>query len=253
MSFAAMQWALEQKGLRALDKWVLFMLAYRDNPEPPHGCFPSIARIADDCGTSRPSVKRAIKRLAQQGKLTITHRSSEASGLTSSFYSLPGVFYTPRVTQTLGIPQETLPRVTGSLPLGSQGTPKGSSLTESLKVETQTSLALSPLPDWVPKEPWDDWTDMRKRQHRALTPRAIKLAVSTLAKLKAEGHDPKAVLEQSTLNSWQGLFEVRTNGNGHRPPSWEEQRDAEQKRAIERGTELARRSMGETLRQKPQR
>ena len=52
---------------------------------------------------------------------------------------------------------------------------------------------------------------MRKSIKKPITDSAVPLAVSKLDKLRAAGSDPRAVLEQSTLNSWQGLFEVKVD------------------------------------------
>lgn len=60
-------------------------------------------------------------------------------------------------------------------------------------------------------EAWDGWIEQRKK---APTERALKLAISTLTKLKAEGHDPDEVLNQSTMNGWTGLFPLKGRPNG---------------------------------------
>lgn len=70
------------------------------------------------------------------------------------------------------------------------------------------------LPDWVPKEAWDGYQEMRKKLRKPMTDRAVKLAIDTLTRLRDEGSDPGAVLDQSTLNSWQGLFAVRVERRG---------------------------------------
>jgi hypothetical protein len=67
------------------------------------------------------------------------------------------------------------------------------------------------LPDWVPSEPWSDFLAMRRAQHRPPTLHAKELLVAELDKLRADGDDPGAVLERSTMNSWQGLFPLRGN------------------------------------------
>ena len=64
------------------------------------------------------------------------------------------------------------------------------------------------FPDWWPVEAWDGFVAMRKAK-APLTPYAIKLAIIKLSKLKAAGEDPTTVLDQSTLQSWKGLFPVR--------------------------------------------
>ena len=50
-----------------------------------------------------------------------------------------------------------------------------------------------------------------------MTDRAMELAVKELSSLRDAGENVQAVLEQSILNDYQGLFEVRKskgNGNG---------------------------------------
>ena len=49
---------------------------------------------------------------------------------------------------------------------------------------------------------------------KPMTDRAVLLAIRELEKLKGEGHEPKQVLEQSILNSWQGLFPLRDSKPG---------------------------------------
>lgn len=68
------------------------------------------------------------------------------------------------------------------------------------------------MPGWVPGDAWDGYIDMRKRIKKPMTARAMELAITKLADLMRAGSDPKAVLDQSTMNSWQGLFEIKTRG-----------------------------------------
>jgi hypothetical protein len=74
------------------------------------------------------------------------------------------------------------------------------------------------VPDWVPKEPWEGFIEMRKSIHKPpKTERALKLLVGKLETLKEQGHDPNEVLNQSTMNAWQGIFELRTRTHGSNP------------------------------------
>lgn len=70
------------------------------------------------------------------------------------------------------------------------------------------------LPDWIPADAWNGFLEMRKRIKKPLTDRAMTLAVGTLERLRAQGQDPAAVLDQSTLNTWQGLFAVKPEAKG---------------------------------------
>ena len=73
---------------------------------------------------------------------------------------------------------------------------------------------MADLPDWVPSEAWAGYVEMRKKIRKPMTDRAITLAVNTLDKLRLDGNDPGVVLDQSTLNAWQGLFAVRVERRG---------------------------------------
>lgn len=71
------------------------------------------------------------------------------------------------------------------------------------------------LPNWIPADAWAGYVEMRVSIKKPLkTERAINLAINTLERLQAEGNDPGAVLDQSTLNGWQGLFAVRVERRG---------------------------------------
>ncbi|WP_278400472.1 helix-turn-helix domain-containing protein [Stutzerimonas kunmingensis] len=72
MSFQAMAWAVGQK-LPMKEKFVLLMLANRTNHDTGR-CDPSHRRIAEDCGMSPATVKRAIKELVAGGYLSVENR-----------------------------------------------------------------------------------------------------------------------------------------------------------------------------------
>ena len=76
------------------------------------------------------------------------------------------------------------------------------------------------VPDWVPSEAWDGFVQNRKAIKHALPPRAAKLILKELDKLRGQGADPAAVLEQSTRNGWRDVFPVRESnarGSPNRP------------------------------------
>lgn len=76
---------------------------------------------------------------------------------------------------------------------------------------------MSALPEWLPADAWAGYLDMRKKIKRPPTDRAVSLAIGILDKLRADGQDVAAVLDQSTMNSWQGLFAVAERRNEARP------------------------------------
>lgn len=73
------------------------------------------------------------------------------------------------------------------------------------------------IPDWIPADAWAGYVDMRKKIKKPMTDRAVQLAIGTLEKYRDAGQNIGAVLDQSTMNSWQGLFEVRERRAEPRP------------------------------------
>jgi phage replication O-like protein O len=70
------------------------------------------------------------------------------------------------------------------------------------------------LPDWVNKEVWNQFVEMRKKIPKSpLTEYGKKLLIAELERFKNEGEDPTRIIEKSIQNSWKGLFSL-TGKNG---------------------------------------
>lgn len=67
---------------------------------------------------------------------------------------------------------------------------------------------MTTIPDWIPAEAWAGYVEMRKKIRKPMTDRAVKLQIGVLEKLRAEGQNIEAVIDQSVMNSWQGLFAI---------------------------------------------
>lgn len=64
------------------------------------------------------------------------------------------------------------------------------------------------IPDWIPEEVWENWVSFR-RTKGGMTEHAKILCISNLEKLRKQGHDPVAVINQSIMQGWAGLFPLR--------------------------------------------
>lgn len=71
------------------------------------------------------------------------------------------------------------------------------------------------LPTWLPHPVWQDWRSHRHSLRKPLTHRAEALCLSQLTEFQVKGHDPVAIINQSIMNGWQGLFEPKQHVNGH--------------------------------------
>lgn len=76
------------------------------------------------------------------------------------------------------------------------------------------SLILNPesidnrYPDWLPMEDWFAFIEMRKSIGKTMTERAEQMIIKKLPSFKGS---PSAVLQQSIINNWQDVFELRQN------------------------------------------
>ena len=104
--------------------------------------------------------------------------------------------------------------------------PTGSAAGHARKmpVKIQDSKRASPLPPagdepfvvpaWVPPVQWSAFLKMRRQIKKPCTERSMMLAVNKLDELRAIGHDPGRVLDQSTENCWAGLFALKNPPGG---------------------------------------
>lgn len=89
-------------------------------------------------------------------------------------------------------------------------------LTLTKKQKQKHPQAAFDLPDWVDRKAWDGFEALRKRggKRTALDDSSRALCVRKLESLRRAGHDPTEVLNQSVMNGYQGLFEVKGGSNG---------------------------------------
>lgn len=66
-------------------------------------------------------------------------------------------------------------------------------------------------PAWLPAESWAGYLAMRKAKQRKapFTPRARALVLAELERLKAQGQDIAAVLDQSVRNGWTDVYALK--------------------------------------------
>lgn len=78
MSHEATNWAFEQRGLKAATKAVLLVLCNCHNPD--RGCFPSMRRLAEECGMSVRSVADHIRKLQDAGLVRVESAAPNGRG-----------------------------------------------------------------------------------------------------------------------------------------------------------------------------
>lgn len=71
------------------------------------------------------------------------------------------------------------------------------------------------LPEWLDKKIWIDYLEFRNKIKKPATIKAQELLLKKLGDLRTAGNDPVKVLEQSIMNSWQGIFPLKEGDGGN--------------------------------------
>jgi len=82
----------------------------------------------------------------------------------------------------------------------------------SIKLKTKVNKVIYYPEDADLNKAFTDYVDMRKKIKAPMTDRAIELAKNKLYKLSDDNNEKAiAILEQSVMNSWKGLFELKND------------------------------------------
>ncbi|MDE1905957.1 MAG: hypothetical protein KGH75_05845 [Rhodospirillales bacterium] len=70
------------------------------------------------------------------------------------------------------------------------------------------------LPDWVPKESWQAFEEMRVKIRKPLTNRGRALAVAALKEACNGKHRPQDIIDKAVLHSWQSFYRPDESSSG---------------------------------------
>lgn len=193
MSWPAMTWALSQK-LKAPEKLVLLLLAYRTNPDS-ETADPTIDTMATECGMSRSGLKIVIQRLVEKSLIGIEIRR-RPDGMNH-----PNLY---RLNFSAGGHDVTPGGAGRDRKGGHDVTTKAGSNTDKGN-NAGAKLDLSSWPEAPSTEHLEAWLALRK-QKRALTSElAIKRMGKELHAAAAKGWTVDQALEECVHRGWQGL------------------------------------------------
>lgn len=191
--------------------------------------YPGIDNLAADCALHRATVVRMLEALRRAGHIekrkgggrgratewtlkTVADRAtvSDPSNSRALATVKPDKLSQETVAETVAGSAETVAETVATL-RHQQGLEHGKDKTP-----------LPPMPEWLDPQPWAAWEIHRREIRKKLTDSTRAAQWRKLDKLRAEGHDPGAVIEHSIAGGWTGLFppdppKGRINGNGHSP------------------------------------
>lgn len=199
-------------------------------------------RINERLGQSTRTLERWMKILRDSGYIEVTHlsykmmkiRVLKAKKFAFKQYPLP----MEQSAKSGGIESRVSAKSGGLVPpkvadIGDKsGGFKQSVIMREIE-STTTPTMPEGIASLVPITLWLQFVQMRKQIRKPLTPGAVDLLARRLLQFQAEGQDPIAVLEQSVMNSWAGIFPLKGSGNEKRE-SFSERQQRQSKEALDR-------------------
>ena len=215
MGKAARDWAYTAD-IRAPAKPVLVALS--EHADDSGRCWPSLSRLADMTGYDVRTVRRAVRALEKCRLISVEHRPGQSPVFGLKLSTTPD-----RVTdQTESPPGQSDRGPRSESPGGAVRESGDPGQSDRLTVKNSKGTEREPkkrgieLPGWMPGQTWADFVEHRKKLKSAMTDIAQKRAVKKLAAMREEGQDIEAVIEQSIINGWKGLFPVKQDKGGDR-------------------------------------
>ena len=96
--------------------------------------------------------------------------------------------------------------VPSGVPVETQVEPNQEPITKNQEPKKQPTVD---LPDWLPKEKWEAFVQMRKQLKKPMSDYAIKLMVAKLVRLREAGHNVGELLDKTITNSWLDVYEPK--------------------------------------------
>ncbi|WP_019104028.1 helix-turn-helix domain-containing protein [Chromobacterium haemolyticum] len=205
--------------------------------------YPSVQSLAQKTRQSGRTVQRQLDRLVRAGWLILMSETRGGRGITNEYCISPewlagedisltekgdilsssekGDILTPFQKGDICDEKGDIQSIKGDICDRKGDTAMSPEQSRTKSNSQLTTNTAQEFPSWLPVDAWTAFVAMRKKLRKPMTDHAARLAVDKLVSLRAEGHDPRAVLEQSVFNSWQGLFPVKGDHSepAHRRPN----------------------------------
>lgn len=105
------------------------------------------------------------------------------------------------------------PKQTDSTAIAKDGLQMTDTSTYTKATTKTTAIAVMNLPDWVDREVWNAYLEMRKKKRATPTDRALKGILTQLGIFRNKGHDPNAILDTSIRSNWTDVYEPKTGAS----------------------------------------
>ena len=169
--------------------------------------------LAQELGLSQRQIRYAISKLKLTGELSVK-TTNKNTMLTLCNYDSYHILIDEDVSQivTQSVSDVASTCKSSVSPVSPTKNDKNDKNEKNNKKTNAKKADAFVLPEWVNVDAWNSFKEMRNKVKKPLTPRASKMAINKLQKLKENGNDPIAVLEQSVFNCWTDLYEIKKDG-----------------------------------------
>lgn len=200
---------------RRLTLLVLATFADRDGGS----CYPSHTLLAERTGQGVATVQRALADCEAAGWISRTALGSRG-GLAWKRHEyrlqIPEGHITVMAPKEEGCTQGDAGALSPSREGALTVIPEVSKdLSKTLSKEQRRAAKAPALPEWISREAWEGFADMRRRLRKPLTDRAAQLLTAKLGRLRDEGHCPNECLDRSTMNGWQDVYAPKPEVTHH--------------------------------------
>lgn len=248
MSYQLVSRALETD-TTPTERLVLIVLAEAANKDGV--CWPSVATMHQRTGLGERTIQRSIAALIAGGHLTVRYRKGTSTTYLVHPYPRHSDTPTPATVtpRQSGTPatDDVNPRHSGTQTVRTTIVDRADALStaratepfdahiatyhewvaERLKAKPKRRRKPVVIPDWLDPDAWQAFRDYRRSIRRPLTDHGEALNLADLAKLRDEGHDPAAVINQSIRLGWIALFALdqppRRSSHGKPPRSHDDE------------------------------
>lgn len=197
---------------------LLMLLAIADFADDDGNAYPSVGTLAKKCRMTGRNANHILAALRASGELEV--RANEGPSGTNRYrivFQLPeevkpasplksaSPLKPTSSTPEAGFPKPLKP--TSDKPsLNHQEPPKKARKRAAMTQVVPDTM----LPEWLPPDAWRAFVEMRVSIRRPMTANAQLLMIRKLDRLREEGEDIRAVLEQSVIGSWTTVYRVKS-------------------------------------------
>jgi len=160
-------------------------------------------KIASKLNISVQSVRTSLARLKTTGEITVesTNKNSLVTIVNYEEYQIKPEAVTSKPTSN----------ATNQQPTNNQQSTTNNNENNNKNEKKETKKGFV-LPDWIDKDAWDAWVDMRRRAKKSPTERAKVLAVKELLALKEAGQDVVKVIDMAVYKGWTSFYALKGTG-----------------------------------------